>query len=198
MPTDVLAILTTLGIAAVVYLVDSLYARSWLYVTKTTIIYVTAAILIGVFGEVLVETLYNSLFGLPLWHYQVLPIHHTYTSLFSIVLWSLYGLHLYWVKAAIDKRLPDVGQSQWKLALIFTFESLVLETFANIVWLGVFGKLIFYYTPPDLWHVTTIQNIPCYFAASWAMTATVKRFRRDIVFFPVMAACIITVFMFFP
>lgn len=188
--------LVTISVAAVVYLLDSLYATRWLTVSKRAISYVSAAVLIGVFGEVFVEAIYNALFGQPLWHYQFLPVHNTFTSQFSVVLWAMYGLHLYWVKETLDEKYGEL--TKWKLATIFAFESLLLETFANLVWLVAFGYLIYFYTPNDLWHVTTLVNIPCYFAAAWAMIGTTRRFERDPLFYAAMSTLIVAVFLFFP
>ncbi|MBP9667528.1 hypothetical protein KBD87_01840 [Candidatus Saccharibacteria bacterium] len=188
--------LVTLGVAIAVYALDSLYARRWLSLDKNSISFISAAILIGIFGEVFVETIYTFLFHQPLWHYQFLPVHATYTSYFSIVLWTMYGLHLYWVDQTLRQKYGTLPR--WKLASVFAIESLLLETFANIVWLVVFGYFIYYYTPADLWHATTIQNIPCYFAASWAMIATVRRFKQSPYFFFAMSILILTVFLWFP
>lgn len=194
--TPLTVIAVTIGLAGIVYALDSLYARRWLTIKKEAIAYMSAALLIGVFGEVFVETIYHFFIGEPLWHYQFLPVHTTYTSLYSFILWTLYGLHLYWAKITFDKKYKNL--SRIKLAAIFAVESLALETLANIVWLGVFGYLIYYYTPTDLWHVTTIVNIPCYFAASWAMIGVVKRFRKDIRFFATLAVSLSIVFLAFP
>ena len=186
----------TIVVAGVVYLLDSLYARRWLTVKREIISYIAAAVLIGVFGEVFVETVYNAAIGQPLWHYQFLPVHHGYTSLFSVILWAMYGAHLYWVRETLDKKFGKI--TKWKLVSIFAIESLLLETFANLVWLGVFGYLIYYYTPSDLWHVTTLVNVPCYFGAAWAMLGTVRRFKTDIWFFATISALIVLVFLVFP
>lgn len=107
----------------------------------------------------------------------------------------MYGLHLYWTKQTLDRKYSKLPK--WKLTAVFAVESLLLETFANLVWLVAFGYLIYFYTPPDLWHVTTLVNIPCYFAAAWAMIGTVKRFNRDPKFYAAMSALIVTVFIFF-
>lgn len=192
-PFIVIAI--TIFIAAVVYLLDSLYARKFLRIGHKAIGYVAAAVFIGVFGEVFVETIYNTLFGHPLWYYQFLPVHHAYTSQFSIILWAMYGLHVYWIVEILHTRRPKLAK-KW-LVSILAVESLLLETFANLVFMWVFGNYLYYYTPNDLWHVTTIQNIPCCFAAAWAMASTAKRFNKDPVFYGVMSALILLVFLFF-
>ncbi|MFZ1258815.1 MAG: hypothetical protein WAQ25_05105 [Candidatus Saccharimonas sp.] len=189
-------LLVTIFVACVVYVLDSWYAKQWLTVERKTISYIAAALLIGIFGEVFTETIYNFLVHQPLWHYQFLPVHQSYTSLYSVILWAMYGVHLYWARVAIDTRYGRI--SKWKLATVFAIESLILETFLNLVWLGAFGYLIYFYTPTDLWHVTTIQNIPCYFAASWAIIGTVKRFNKDPLFFLIMALLLLTVFLLFP
>lgn len=86
-------VVVTLGTAAIEYLLDCWYAKQWLKINKPAVIYISAAVLIGVFGEVFVETIYNALFGKPLWYYQHLPVHNAYTSMYSIVLWAMYGLY---------------------------------------------------------------------------------------------------------
>lgn len=197
MPTTVLTVSAlSIVVGAVVYLLDSLYARKWLGLTREVIAYIAAAVLVGVFGEVFVETIYNAFVGQPLWHYQFLPVHNTYTSLFSVVLWAMYGVHLYWVRKTLDIKYGKIAK--WKLASVFAVESLLLETFANLAWLAAFGYLIYFYTPTDLWHVTTLVNIPCYFGASWAMIGVVKRFKTDLRFYALMSALIVVVFLVFP
>lgn len=197
MPETIFTVtVVTIGIAAVVYLLDSLYARRWLSIDSTLINYISAAVLIGVFGEVFVETIYNAIFGQPLWYYQFLPTHNAYTSYFSVVLWAMYGLHIYWVDITLKEKYGKL--KKWKLASVFAVESLLLETFANLVWLAAFGYLIYYYTPGDLWHVTTLVNIPCYFAASLAMIVTIKRFKRSPYFFASMSGLIVATFLWFP
>lgn len=188
--------LVTLFIAAAVYLLDSLYAKRWLRVERKTLAYVAAALLAGVFGEVATETLYRAVFHQPLWHYQFLPVHETYTSQYSLVLWAFFGLHIYWAEETLTKRYP--GLSRLQRAGVYSVESLLLESFVNVVWLLCFRYLIYFYTPPELLHITAFQNIPCYFGASWVILATAKRFAIDPRFFMAMALAITVVFLFFP
>ncbi|HTK39917.1 MAG TPA: hypothetical protein VL362_03580 [Patescibacteria group bacterium] len=187
-------LIVTIGIALVVYALDSLYARRWLTIERRAVAYISAAILIGIFGEVLVESVYGLLLGEPLWYYKYLPVHDSFTSQFSVVLWGMFGLHIYWANLTLRERYPALNRLQ--RAVIFSVESLLLESFVNLVWLGVFGYLIYYYTPADFAHVTAWQNIPCYFGASWAILVSAKRFSREPWFFASMAGLIAFVFLF--
>src|SRR4051794_7051697 len=58
-------------------------------------LYASTVAMLGLFGEIFVDTIYARFFSTPLWRYNVLPIHHAYTSTFAIVLWGAYGFHLY-------------------------------------------------------------------------------------------------------
>lgn len=111
---------------------------------KKMLVFITTVVLVGVFGEVFVDSLYDMAFGRPLWHYQILPVHNTYTSKFAVVLWALYGMHIFWFHNTLSKWGVH---RRTHLALILSLEAIILESLVNLASLMVFGKLVYFYTP---------------------------------------------------
>jgi hypothetical protein len=161
---------------------------------KTLLVYMTSVALIGVYGEIFCGSLYYLLFKTPLWEYRVLPIHHAYTSLYSIVIWGMYGFHLYLLHDTLNTKCfisPNV------LILLFSVEAIILEVFLNISSLVIFKEYVFYYFPNDLWHLTSIQALPAYFLAGVVIVKTLKRFKADPKFFIIMNICLLSVVVAF-
>lgn len=184
----------SLGIFIAILVLNTLIGRGLPVMDpKKMLVFITTVVLVGVFGEVFVDSLYDMAFGRPLWHYQILPVHNTYTSKFAVVLWALYGMHIFWFHNTLSKWGVH---RRTHLALILSLEAIILESLVNLASLMVFGKLVYFYTPNDLWHVTTIQNIPCYFGAGWVILGTLKRFEKDPKFFTKMSILIVFVFIF--
>ncbi|MCA9328110.1 hypothetical protein KDA14_06285, partial [Candidatus Saccharibacteria bacterium] len=82
------------------------------------------------------------------------------------------------------------------LALIFSLEALVLEAALTLSAVPILGSLMYYYYPADLWHVSSFQNIPFYFICGIVVLKTLKRFRKDPVFFSAMSASLLFVLVF--
>ena len=90
----------------------------------------------------------------------MLPIHHGYTSQYATVIWGAYGFHLY----LLHDTLGSWGINRQKsLVLWFSIEALFAEAILVIASKIVFGEFFYYYYPGDLWHVSSIQNLPFYF-----------------------------------
>ena len=188
-------VLFALGVTAFVYLLNCAIAKSWKRVSLLpALLYFSTVALIGLFGEIFLNTVYNFFVGQPLWWYNVLPIHHGYTSSYAIVAWGLYGLHLY--------LLHDTLGAKWSitrtrhLALIFSIEALVLEAALTLAAKAVFGEFLYYYTPGDLWHVTSFLNMPFYLICGFVILKTLKRFRKDPLFFTLMNTFLLIVLLF--
>lgn len=188
-------VLFALYLFAFVYLLNSLIALQWkkIDLKKTTLYFFTVA-MIGIYGELFLDTVYKFFVGRPLWHYNILPIHNGYTSSFAVVVWGIYGIHLC--------LLHDSLGSKWSinktkhLALIFSIEALVMEAIVTISAKLFLGKYLYYYLPSDLWHVSSFQNIPFYFICGLIILKTIKRFRADPLFFSAMSASLIFVVVF--
>lgn len=177
-----------------VYLVNSLFAREFKKIdVKTLLLYVTTVAMIGTFGEIFWDTLYERAFGRPLWEYYVLPIHDGHTSYFAAVLWGFYGFHLYLLYDTLRKRYKKALKY---LSLIFALEALLIEALVCLTFLAAFGIWVYYYLPGDLWHVSTIQNFPLYIMAGYVITGTLKRFESSPWFFILMNCALLSVVVF--
>ncbi len=174
----------------IVYAFHSLVARQFKRVDPLDAgVYVTTLALFGVFGEVFGNSLYAFLFGSPLWLYHFTPIHGGYTSLYSIVIWGLYGFYLYLMHDNLEK----YEYRTRTLAAIIAVEAIVLELLMNTSFMLVFGGYFFYYLPNDLWHLTSLQAMPLYFLAGVAIIKTLRRFKKDPKFFIIMNAILVFV-----
>lgn len=188
-------VLFALGWTVFVYLLNSAIARQWKRIDPPkALLYFFTVALIGLFGEIFLDTMYNFFVGRPLWYYRILPIFGGYTSSYAIMTWGVYGLHLY--------LLHDSLAAKWKitrtrhLVSIFALEALVMESLVTLSAKVVFGRFLYYYTPGDLWHVTSVQNFPFYFICGVVILKTLKRFRADPVFFSAMSAFLLLVLLF--
>lgn len=180
--------------AVIIYALNCLLAGTFKrIVPKTALVYFMIIALIGLFGEILLDSAYNFFVGHPLWYYNILPIYGGYTSSYAIVTWGLYGFHLY--------LLHDSLATKWSitrikhLALLFSLEALVLEALLTLSAKFVFGRYLYYYLPSDLWHISSFQNIPFYFICGVIALKTLKRARRDPAFFSLMSAALLTVLL---
>jgi hypothetical protein len=132
--------------------------------------------MLGPVGEVFVGTLYNLAFGQPLWQYKVLPTHHAYTSLYAPVIWGVSGAYLYYIHEHL--RLFK-QKSKWFQAAMCMLETIIFEAMLNLSFWLITGGLIFYYSPADLWHVTSIQTLPFYYILGLIVLKSTKRLRKD-------------------
>lgn len=174
-----------------VYAFSCLYYRRLQKIDITVaLLYVTAVAMIGVLGEIFVDTIYAKVFGTPLWRYNFLPIHNGYTSQFSPVLWGSFGLFLYLMHHNYEKWT----RSQLiRLSLIFALWALVIEAVADLASLVVLGDLIYYYYPGHFWHITAIQNLPFYFITGILIAETIHWFKPSPHFFIVLSSWVVLV-----
>ena len=180
---------------SLLYLFNSLLVGKWKKVEpKKAILYFTTVSMIGIYGEIFLDTTYRLFVGHPLWRYNILPIHKAYTSSFAAIIWGVYGFHLY--------LLHDTLGAKWSiyktkhLALIFSIEALIIEALVTISARILLGKYLYYYLPADLWHVSSFQNIPFYFICGVIILKTLKRFKADPIFFSAMSSVMVFVIVF--
>jgi hypothetical protein len=179
---------------AIIYLLNSIIARRWKQVEpKQALVYFFTVALIGIFGELFLDTTYNHFVGHALWRYNILPIHGAFTSSYAMVIWGLYGFHLYLLHGTLGKW--SINKTR-HLALIFSVEALVFEALLTASARLLLGKFVYYYLPGDLWHVTSIQNLPFYLICGFIILGTLKRFRADPLFFSGMSAALLLVVVF--
>jgi hypothetical protein len=165
-----------IGLPAVIYILNCAVAREIKTVKlKPALLYVTTVAMMGVLGEVFVGSIYQTLFDKHLWDYTVLPIHEGFTSRYAPVIWGSYGWYLYLSHGTLRR----YGITSTKhLALIFALETVFLEALTNGSFKLFFGEYLFYYSPADLWHLTSVQAMPFYLVAGYAIATAVDRFAR--------------------
>lgn len=177
-----------------IYVLNSLIAGRFKRVQPLpALLYFSTVAVIGLFGEIFLDTVYNLVVGHPLWYYHIAPIEGGYTSAFAIVTWGIYGFHLYLLHDSLATRWSITRTRH--LALIFSLEALVLEALLTLSAKPVFGTYMYYYLPGDLWHVSSFQNIPFYFICGVVVLLTLKRFRKDPLFFICMNAFLLSVLL---
>lgn len=171
-------ILYTLGINAFIYIASSAVAREWKRIDlKIAALYISTVALMGVFGEVFVGSIYEALFHHHLWDYTAYPIHEGFTSKYAPVLWGSYGFYLYLSHGTLKK----YGINRLRhLVLIFGLETVALELIANASYKVLSGQYLFYYQPSDLWHFTSLQAMPFYFVAGYAICKIIRRYEQTI------------------
>lgn len=166
-------VLFTIVWLGIIYLYNCLIARSWKRINvREALTAVAATAFIGVYGEVFLDTIYHALVGTPLWRYNILPIHNGYTSAFAPVIWGMLGFHIYLFHGTLRRWRPTIRRRS--IALIFSIEALLLEAALTLSAFVFFGQLMYYYYPSDLWHVTTLQNIPFYFICGIVLVKTLS------------------------
>jgi hypothetical protein len=171
--------------AIIIYFFNCLLAKKFVVPNpKIALVYISCITVVGVFGEVFIDSVYNFFIGEPLWVYHLLPIHNGYTSYYSLFIWGLYGFHLYLFHENLKGRNI---YSEKKMPLIIAVEAITLELLFNISHLWFFGSYIFYYLPNDLWHLTSFVAVPFYFFAGFILIKSLKRFIKDPLFFIIMS-----------
>lgn len=169
---------------AIVYFGNCIFAKKFIRIEpKMAMLYVSTLALLGIFGEIFVNSVYHFFFGTALWEYHIYPIHHGYSSQFAVFLWGIYGLHLYLLHGALAGRKIT---SKKYMTYVFAFEGVAIEFITNALFLLSFGEYLFYYPPSDLWHLTSVQVLPAYLAGGFIIVKTLKRFKKDPWFFIIM------------
>src|ERR1700760_1676127 len=93
------------------YALNSAIAGGWKKLqVKPVLLYVSTLAMLGVYGEVICDSIYHVIFGRPLWLYTVLPVHHAYTSKYAVILWGAYGFYLYLMHDNILKRHSNAAK----------------------------------------------------------------------------------------
>ncbi len=184
------------GWVCIIYLFNSAIARKFRQIdVKGALLSITSVMLIGVFGEVLLDTLYRAAFGSPLWLYRVLPIHNGYTSYYSLTLWGLFGFYLYLLHDGLKSH--RIRSNNLLLAVLISGEAIALELLINVSHLIIFKSYIFYYMPSGLWHLSAFQVIPFYFIAGLFILKSTDGFKSNPWFFSLTNMILLSVLVLF-
>ncbi|MDH5572628.1 MAG: hypothetical protein OEY89_12755 [Gammaproteobacteria bacterium] len=146
------------------YLVNRKLARPVFTVDLyLALLYATTVFLLAITAEVIVNTIYHYFVGEKLWVYHVMPVYHQDVSLLAPLLWSAYGIHLYFVEQTYQYRLPRLMKHKNASALLHGLDApLIFETSGNLIFLLIAGSYYAYYIPGDLFHLTSVRVIPLY------------------------------------
>ncbi len=126
-------------------------------------LYAATVFCLAILGEVSVNSLYYYFVGESLWQYHVMPIYNHDVSLLAPLLWSAYGMHLYFIEQTYIKYLSGFMRNRKSHALLHGLDApLVFEVSGNLIFLLLVGKYYAYYLPGDLFHLTSVRVIPLY------------------------------------
>ncbi len=129
------------------------------------VMYAAMVFCLAVFFEVMINSLYDYFVGENLWEYHVMPLYDRDVSLLAPLLWSAYGIHLYFIEQTYRARLPRFMRNRKAHALLHGLDApLVFEISGNLIFLLLIGKYYAYYLPGDLFHLTSVRVIPIYMA----------------------------------
>ena len=184
-----------LYLVAVVYFVGFALTDSSTQIrSKEVYLYSGTLALIGCISEVAINSFCRIAFHSPLWIYQVTPIHQGDTSIFAFFQWSLYGYHLYYVQKKLQSF--KFKHEEYIFAFVLSIDALLLEAFVNISSLFFLNTYIFYYTPGDMWHLTTVFVFPFYLLGGAILIGIFQRFLQDPLFFGTLSFSIAFIFVF--
>lgn len=158
------------------------------------LLYVMSVAMLGVLGEIFVDSIYAHFFSTPLWRYNFLPVHHAYTSGFAPVLWGSLGLYIYLVHHKYEKWPP---KELLKLSVIFGLEAMILEAAVDLLAKAMLGKYIYYYYPNGLWHISAFQNFPFYFVLGVLIVQTIHWFKKSPHYFTILSTWVTVVTVYF-
>lgn len=158
------------------------------------LLWISSVAMIGVLGEITVDTIYNYFFHTPLWHYNFLPVHHAYTSGYAPILWGSFGFYLYLLHHKYEKWSH---RQLVNLSLIFALEALILEATEDLLSKAILGKYIYYYHPGGLWHISAFQNFPFYFICGALIILTIHWFKSSPNYFIFLSTWVTVVTIYF-
>jgi len=129
------------------------------------VLYAATVFCLAIISEVIINNIYRYFIGENLWEYHVMPVYNHDVSLLAPLLWSAYGIHLYFIEQTYRKRLPRFMRNRKSHALLHGLDApLVFEVSGNLIFLLLIGKYYAYYLPGDLFHLTSLRVIPLYMA----------------------------------
>lgn len=149
---------------AVSFLVNRRLCGGQIDVDKRNIVLLAALVFAcAILCEATVNPIYESINQHKLWEYRLLPLHDRNVSVLAILVWTTYGVHLYFLNQTLDRFLPSGRRrTPLKAAVIGCEAPLLWEVLGNGYFLLTVGEYYAYYIPGDLFHLTSIQVVPVY------------------------------------
>lgn len=116
----------------------------------------------GMFGELFLFKFIELLFHSPIWEYRLFPIHHGITSSYGPIMWGNAAVYICFHKNYLLN--SNVSNNRLRTFVNESLFLLVLETVFNLIALLIFNNYYFYYFVPDLFHLTSLTNLPFWWA----------------------------------
>lgn len=132
----------------------------------------------GMFGELFLFKFVELIFNAPIWEYRTLPIHNGITSSYGPVMWGNAAIYICFHK---NYKLNQLNLKNSKL-VDFVLESgylLMLEVVFNVIAFAIFDDYFFYYFVPDLWHWTSLTNLPFWWVGYQIIVKFSKVFYKE-------------------
>lgn len=151
-----------------------------------------SVLLFAVIGESIVNPLYEMLVGSKLWEYRAYPLYDANVSALAVVVWTAYGVHLYFTRQALAQKLGPRWNSNFAKALIIGFEApFVSEVSGNSLFLLLKHDYYAYYVPSDVFHLTSLRVVPVYVVCIYiglTLLGSLERLPRSAVLPPALFA----------
>ena len=142
--------------------------------------------------EAVVNPMYAAAFGEKLWEYRQLPLHDSNVSALSVLIWSSYGVHLYFVDQTLDRWFAHRSRRRLLKACIVGVEApLIWEVCGNAVFLALLGDYYAYYLPGELAHFTSVRVIPVYIVCVYVGLLIYERLRCQAHVIRIAALCFV-------
>jgi hypothetical protein len=135
--------------------------------------------LLAIFCEATINPIYEHLFDEKLWHYRFWPLHDGNISALAILVWTSYGVHLYFLNQTLDTWfVPDGRRNLFKAMIIGVEAPLLWEVLGNGYFLLLLNDYYAYYLPGDVFHLTSLRVIPIYIICIYVGLLAYERLQR--------------------
>lgn len=146
------------------FLLNRRGCRRVLVIEAKDVIFMAALVfLLAILVEATLNPFYTALVGEKLWVYRLLPLHDGNVSALAVLVWTSYGVHLYFLNQTLDSRIAvGARRNLIKATLIGMEAPLLWEVLGNGFFLLTADEFYAYYLPGDLLHLTSLRVIPWY------------------------------------
>jgi hypothetical protein len=118
---------------------------------------------LAILCEATINPIYENLFNEKLWHYRIWPLHNGNISALSVLVWTSYGVHLYFLNQTLNSWFAaGINRNLFKAMIIGVEAPLLWEVLGNGYFLLVLNDYYAYYLPGDVFHLTSLRVIPVY------------------------------------
>lgn len=146
------------------YLLNRYWCKGDLVIVRSdALLQVALVFSLALFSEATINPLYESVFGHKLWVYRLFPLHDGNVSALALLVWTSYGMHLYFLNQTLERWLAGNPRRNLIKAMLIGAEApLLWEVFGNGYFLLTVGEYYAYYLPGELLHFTSLRVIPVY------------------------------------